>query len=188
MSLENGILGFLTMKPLSGYDIKKLFNISAANFWPADQAQIYRSLKNLENNGLIEVNGSAQDEGPSKKLYAITDKGREALRGWLLAPTQSDFTRRSPFLMQLFFSGALSKTELLEFIEAQIEQNNILLQRLRDNYNENRSNYIRNTGIEKGSMYYNTAVYTHRWGMFSCEAYSKFLEDIKGDILADEEE
>ena len=49
MSLNNGILGFLSMKPLSGYDIKKLFNMSAAFFWPADQAQIYRTLKSLES-------------------------------------------------------------------------------------------------------------------------------------------
>lgn len=39
MSLGNGIQG------LSGYDIKKLFNMSAAYFWPADQTQIYRTLR-----------------------------------------------------------------------------------------------------------------------------------------------
>jgi DNA-binding PadR family transcriptional regulator len=48
MSLEHGILGYLSMKPLAGYDIKKLFNMSAAFFWPADQAQIYRTLKKLK--------------------------------------------------------------------------------------------------------------------------------------------
>ena len=47
MSLENGILGFLAIRPLSGYDLKKLFAYSASFFWPADQAQIYRALKKL---------------------------------------------------------------------------------------------------------------------------------------------
>ncbi len=54
MSLETGILGFLSMKPLSGYDLKRLFNMSAAYFWPADQAQIYRTLKKLTDHGLPE--------------------------------------------------------------------------------------------------------------------------------------
>ena len=107
MSLEKGILGFLSMKPLSGYDIKKLFNMSAAYFWPADQAQIYRTLKSLKKDGMIEVSGFAQNAGPSKTLYTITEKGRETMRSWLLNPKQSDFITHLPFLVQLFFSGAL---------------------------------------------------------------------------------
>ena len=54
LSLENGMLGFLSIKPLSGYDIKKLFDMSTAYFWPADQTQIYRTLKKLVKDGLVE--------------------------------------------------------------------------------------------------------------------------------------
>ena len=42
MSLEYAILGFLCYKPLSGYDLKKIFDNSVQHFWPADQGQIYR--------------------------------------------------------------------------------------------------------------------------------------------------
>lgn len=71
------------MKPMPGYDIKKLFNMSAAFFWPADEAQIYRKQKKLESGGLIEVSGFEQGAGPSKTLYAISERGRETLRNWL---------------------------------------------------------------------------------------------------------
>ena len=75
MSLENGILGFLSMKPLSGYDLKKLFDMSAAYFWPADQTQIYRTLKKLAKDGWIEFKEQSKGETVDRKVYAITEKG-----------------------------------------------------------------------------------------------------------------
>lgn len=75
MSLENGILGFLSMKPQSGDDLKKLFNYSAVYFWPADQAQIYRTLKKLVEDGSAELTKQEQDKTVERKVYAITEKG-----------------------------------------------------------------------------------------------------------------
>src|SRR5579875_1236367 len=44
MSLTHAILGFLNRQPMTGYDLKtQCFDISVAYFWPADQAQIYRT-------------------------------------------------------------------------------------------------------------------------------------------------
>ena len=34
MSLEYAILGFLNYRPLSGYDLKKVFDNSVRHFWP----------------------------------------------------------------------------------------------------------------------------------------------------------
>lgn len=186
MSLENGILGFLSMNSLSGYDIKKLFNISAAYFWPADQAQIYRTLKKLEEGNLIEVSGFEHGTGPCKKVYSITGKGRETLHDWLLSSKQSDFITHQPFLMQLFFSGILSREEFMKFIEKQLEQDNELIRELRENYNKNKKAYAESMGLRMDDPRFVSAVQTHRWGIFICEAYSKMLEDIRTDIFADE--
>lgn len=184
MSLEHGILGYLSMKPMSGYDLKKLFHMSAAFFWPADQAQVYQTLKRLKNDGMIEVSGTEQDAGPSKTLYAVTDKGREALHDWLLNPSQSDFITRQPFLMQLFLSGALSREELLEFIDAQIELNNSLHEKLSENYIKNESAFAETAGLSKDDPRYLSAVWAHRWGVLNCETYTKLLTEIKAEILA----
>ena len=184
MSLNNGILGFLSMKPMSGYDIKKLFNMSAAYFWPADQAQIYRTLKSLEHDGLIEVSGFEQNAGPSKTLYKITERGQETMRSWLLNPKLSDFVARLPFLVQLFFSGALNREELLEFIDAQVEQNNSLHDKLSENYIENKNDFAETAGLSKDDPRLTSAVWAHRWGVLSCETYTKLLSEIKAEILA----
>lgn len=185
MSLENGILGFLSMKPMSGYDIKKLFNMSAAYFWPADQAQIYRTLKSLESAGMIEVSGFEQNAGPSKTLYMITERGHETMRSWLLTPKLSDFVARLPFLVQLFFSGALNREELLDFIDSQVELNNSLHEKLNQNYIENSSAFAENAGLSKDDPRFLSAVWACRWGVLSCETYTKLLSEIKTEILAD---
>jgi PadR family transcriptional regulator, regulatory protein AphA len=47
MSLKYAILGFLSLAPLSGYDLKKSFDRSLGHLWPADQSQIYRTLSQM---------------------------------------------------------------------------------------------------------------------------------------------
>ncbi len=188
MSLENGILGYLSIKPLSGYDLKKLFNMSAAYFWPADQAQIYRSLKKLVADGSIELTEYSHGETVNKKIYAITAKGRETLRDWLLVPKRSDFITHAPYLMQLFLSGALSRDEQITFIDRQLKEIGGLIQRLRDNYIENKSAFAVTTGLSKDDRRFEAAVYAHRWGILSYQTYANLLESIKADILAEKDD
>ena len=95
-------MGFLSMKPLSGYDIKKLFDMSAAYFWPADQTQVYRTLKRLAKDGMVELKEQKKGETVDRKVYAITDKGRAENLKQIQQSTMDDFISRDAFLMQLF--------------------------------------------------------------------------------------
>ena len=36
MSLKHAILGFLSLQPMTGYDLKKAFDQSVRHFWPAN--------------------------------------------------------------------------------------------------------------------------------------------------------
>lgn len=182
MSLENGILGYLSMKPLTGYDIKKLFNLSAAFFWPADQAQIYRSLRSLLEDGLVEQ--KAQEANDRRKEYSITDKGRETLHNWLLDVTMSDFVQRSPVTLQLFFSGALSREEQLAFLDKQIEINHNFVHKLKENYEENGPTFASTVELDDPDRRLESATYACRWGILRGEAYGKLLEEIKVEILS----
>ncbi len=184
MSLEHGILGFLSMKPLSGYDLKKLFNCSATYFWPADQAQIYRALKKLVEDGSVELPTQVHGKTVDRKTYAITEKGNRALHDWIVCSEKSDFISRLPFLMKLFFSSALSQEEQLAFIENQQRVNHKLTQILTDNYRENGNLYAITTGLPEGDRRLDTATYAFRWGLLRGEAYGKLLEEIKADLLS----
>jgi DNA-binding PadR family transcriptional regulator len=122
MSLPHAILGFLRDRPMTGYDLKtQCFDESVAHFWPADQAQIYRTLDKLTEQGFIENTLEIQEDRPNRKIYHITDTGRAELERWLhaeipLAPY------REPFLVQLFFSQSVSKASLVEQLEKQLSE------------------------------------------------------------------
>lgn len=112
MSLEHAILGFLQYRPLSGYDLKSVFDMSVRHFWPADQSQIYRTLSKLAEQGLAEVEIIEQEDRPDRKVYHITDSGREELLHWLTTPLPMKGERIAQ-LVQVFFAGNLTDEEAL---------------------------------------------------------------------------
>jgi len=121
MSLEHAILGFLNYRPLSGYDLKKIFDTSVQHFWTADQSQIDRTLGRLVEQDWAEVEVVPQNDRPDRKVYHITEAGREELRQWLLTPIRMPPSRTAP-LIQVFFAGQLSDEEILSIFERVAEQ------------------------------------------------------------------
>ena len=120
MSLEYAILGFLTLSPMTGYDLKRhYFDGSVAHFWPADQAQIYRTLERMAGDGWVVAEMEVQVVRPSRKVYSITALGLEALKEWLRKSRPLPAERR-PFLIQLYFSRHLTKEELLALLRDQL--------------------------------------------------------------------
>lgn len=104
MVLARIILGFLSIAPMSGYDLKRHFDSSAAYFWSADKAQIYRTLASLVTDGLAEKEVVPGDGAPDRVLHRITAEGKEALDAWLTSPLDRQ-PERDPFLARLFFAG-----------------------------------------------------------------------------------
>jgi DNA-binding PadR family transcriptional regulator len=105
---------------MTGYDLKRqYFDGSVSHFWPADQAQIYRTLERMAANGWVEAELQVQTIRPSRKVYHITATGVEALKEWLRESRPLPAERR-PFLIQLYFSRHLSKEELLALLRDQL--------------------------------------------------------------------
>lgn len=104
MILSRIILGFLALGPMTGYDLKHLFDSSAAYFWSADKAQIYRTLASLVAEGLAETEVVPGDGAPDRIVHRITAAGRDALSAWLDSPLDRQ-SERDPFLARLFFAG-----------------------------------------------------------------------------------
>lgn len=117
MSLKYGILGFLNYGSQTGYDLDKAFKASVDFFWHATTSQIYRELAALEDEGMVQSRIIVQTDKPSKKLYAITPQGRDALLQWLseYLPGQA-MVFRSSFLVKLFFSGERPMEESLTLL------------------------------------------------------------------------
>lgn len=182
MSLENGILGFLSMRPLSGYDIKKLFDMSASYFWPADQTQIYRTLKKLVKEGMIELKEQKKGETVDRKVYSITNRGRDANLKQIQQNTIDDFISRNSFLLQLFFSGTLSKDERICLLNAQLRNINELKQRLLNTYDENYIHFLHLTGLSEDDPRLRSIDWTYNWELIKCREYAKLLRKLKLEI------
>jgi PadR family transcriptional regulator, regulatory protein AphA len=120
MSLDHAILGFLQYKPLTGYDLKAEFDFSLHWIWPADQSHIYRTLARLAEKRLIDTQIVKQNSRPDRKVYHITNKGREELLRWLNAPASNKDVRLAQ-LVQVFFSGYLSDDRIIKLFEGLAE-------------------------------------------------------------------
>jgi DNA-binding PadR family transcriptional regulator len=68
MILARLVLGLLNLAPMTGYDLKKVFDSSISHFWAADKAQIYRTLTALVADGYATV--EVLTEGGSVWGYA----------------------------------------------------------------------------------------------------------------------
>src|SRR5438105_11659706 len=120
MSLKHALLGFLNYQAMTGYELKKLFDVSIAHFWNGELSHIYSTLKHLESDGLADVEVDVQTDRPNRKVYSITDDGRRELNDWLASPPESEQVRE-PVLVKVFFGASLSKPELLAVLQKHIE-------------------------------------------------------------------
>ncbi|MFM9919282.1 PadR family transcriptional regulator [Lacisediminihabitans sp. H27-G8] len=117
MTLRHAILGFLSIAPSTGYDLKSYFDGSVRQFWTADQAQIYRVLAQLAQDELVSIEVIPQSDRPDRKLHHLTPAGTQELDHWLSSPLESH-TVREPFLLRLFFAGRLGPAGVSDLIDA----------------------------------------------------------------------
>jgi PadR family transcriptional regulator AphA len=110
------ILGILSMGPKSGYDIKQMFEKIASNFWNESYGQIYPILKRLSSQGLATKSVEKQVGRPDRHVYALTKKGREALKLWLVEPVGRQIGRHE-ILLKLFFGREVSLADHMRQIE-----------------------------------------------------------------------
>lgn len=113
MDVKTILLGSLFDKSLSGYDLKKLFSLSFAFFSGLSYGSIYPALKKMENEGLISMKLEIQENAPNRKVYTITDEGKQAFLNSLRSPFGLE-RYKNAFLMRMFFFARLSKKERRE--------------------------------------------------------------------------
>jgi PadR family transcriptional regulator, regulatory protein AphA len=104
------ILGMLSLRPMSGYEIKRVADFSVRHFWTISYGQIYPELKNLVEAGLAEPeDGSVGSR--QRTLYRLTKTGREALLDWVGIPNEVPIEVRDEMLLRLFFADQLEPAE-----------------------------------------------------------------------------
>lgn len=114
--LKHGILGLLNYGDMTGYDIMRVFKDSLSFFWTAQTSQIYRELQTLKKNGWVTDENILQKGKPDKKVFSITESGKEELNKWL-SGDDTGFETKSPLLMKTFFRGERNIDENIAFFK-----------------------------------------------------------------------
>lgn len=115
MSIKSAILGILSWKPSTGYELKKMFEDSSFMHWSGNNNQIYKALLQLEEEKHVSSQVVHQESSPSKKVYTITEEGLLELKQWLLSPPEPPEIKKT-FLVQLAWSDLLSSQEISELL------------------------------------------------------------------------
>lgn len=122
------ILGVLCMKPCSGYDIKKFCDKTISHFWNENFGHIYPVLKLLLEEKLIQLEDKGEDE--RRKIYHITELGRQEFESWLTKPPEVA-PPRSELLLKLSFGNHMPKERILEMLTEVEERNRNSLKQYR---------------------------------------------------------
>ncbi|WP_041375545.1 PadR family transcriptional regulator [Polymorphum gilvum] len=122
MSVRSLCLAILSFGDATGYEIRKESTEGKFSYFEdASFGSIYPTLARLEVEGLVTVRREAQQGKPARKVYSITEAGREELRRALSEPLAPD-TFRSPFLLVSMYADMLGSTVVRRAIDRQIEQ------------------------------------------------------------------
>jgi DNA-binding PadR family transcriptional regulator len=100
---EAAVLGVLSVQSMTGYAVREAIRDVLGHFWSESFGQIYPTLAQLEQDGLVE---RSHGERAGSSVYGITAAGRDRLVELLSQPDRPA-PARSGLMLRLFFGNAL---------------------------------------------------------------------------------
>lgn len=82
------------------YDLKRMLEQSVENFWHVPHTTFYTEPTRLAQAGFLSEN--QEKTGRRRKLYALTEHGREALREWAASPESAPPQLRDEGMLKVF--------------------------------------------------------------------------------------
>ncbi|MGA3058068.1 MAG: PadR family transcriptional regulator [Candidatus Limnocylindrales bacterium] len=114
------VLGLLAREgPSTPYDLKRHVAATIGHFWSFPHALLYKEPPRLCGLGLLTE--EREQEGRRRRLFTITDAGRQALRAWLSRPARQPTELRDLALLQLFFADLEPTSARVAIAEEQLE-------------------------------------------------------------------
>ncbi|MGW7438924.1 PadR family transcriptional regulator [Streptomyces sp. NPDC054849] len=116
MALRHAVLAALLDAEYSGYELAKSFSIGVANFWHALPQQLYAELAKLEKEGLVEGRQVVQEGRPNKRLFQVTDAGRDELEKFAAAASKP-LVIRDDLLVKVQTADRIGSASVIEQLE-----------------------------------------------------------------------
>ena len=103
MNLRYFVLGLVAQQPMSGYDIKRFLKGLSWLIGSPSSGSLYPILRALLEEQLVTVEIVPGVDRPPRKIYSISESGRQALQTWAEQPSVPN-TPLKAFAMRLFLA------------------------------------------------------------------------------------
>ena len=116
MSVKHTLLALLYQQPMHGYDLGKQLNTVISAEWDVKPGQIASTLVRLYEAHLVDYDVEEIDDAPDRKVYFITEAGRQELESWYRNPEVREYRLGDAFYIKLVLSlvgGPVSPEEVL---------------------------------------------------------------------------
>ena len=110
------ILGLLTKRAMSGYDIRRFLKSLGWLLGNPSFGTIYPALHALLQDDLVTVEVVPHPSRPARKIYTITEAGKQALQEWIAQPPPSRIGTRA-FIMHLILAGDSTRVGLVAHLQ-----------------------------------------------------------------------
>lgn len=120
---ELAILSLIAEKSRHGYEIEQIIEARGMRDWTeVGFSSIYYLLNKLEKAGMIESHlEQSEGRGPARKVYQITDQGREAQINATLAALSEPVNNYPPFLLGMSNLPGLPRNQATEALKTYSE-------------------------------------------------------------------
>lgn len=121
---ELAILSLVVEQPRHGYEIEQVIEARGMRDWTeVGFSSIYYLLNKLEDKGLvISQLEQAAGRGPARKVYFVTDQGREVWTEQSLETLKDPVQQPTPFLLGLSVLPALDAKITLQALKRNLSQ------------------------------------------------------------------
>jgi DNA-binding PadR family transcriptional regulator len=123
LKLEFILFGVLLQHPQTGYELQR-FMETTGRFMRANTSmtQVYRTLRKLDDDGLLAHDVEPRSGAKDAKRYRVTDEGRRIFFDWLEQPFHpSDFPGDPSFAPELRFRAQyLGREAAIDMLEVEI--------------------------------------------------------------------
>ena len=121
LTIEYALLGFLHGGPLHGYEINRRLADRAGlgRVWRLKQSHLYALLARLEAEGLIGSRREPQATRPTRRVFTLTEAGRQALADWVQSPVARGREVRLDFMAKLYCARLFGPAVVAKLIARQ---------------------------------------------------------------------
>ncbi|MBU2669445.1 PadR family transcriptional regulator [Actinoplanes bogorensis] len=119
--MRHALLAALSQGEASGYELAKRFDVAVADYWSATPQQLYRDLERLEQDGMVKAHVVEQTRRPNKRVFTMTERGREELRSFSRRPSKPPAIR-DEFLVKLQAGDAADPAAIIAETRARIDR------------------------------------------------------------------